>query len=382
MSLPILTLIFDRKKRASKEKEGVVELRITHYRSQKYLSTGVRVLPKEWKNGRVIRRDDAEELQESLELFVKEARKAINDMLAEGSVNLDEIKERMESMHRKKQTFIDFMAERTEIKKYGKAKDTRDRYDRFLKFIMSWGRIVFFSDITEAKVLELDKFLVRKRMKPYSRWQNYHRFLNSFIIDAIDEGLIRRNPYRWLHIEKDKASGLHKYLTKDELDRLRRSSMPTRCLEHVRDLFVFQTYTCLSYVDLASFDAKAIETSDDGTQVYTGERGKTKQEFTFVLLAPARDILRRYNGKLPVISNIKYNDYLKLVAQAAGIDKPITSHWARHTGATLLLNEGKVPMEVIARILGHSSTRQTRETYAALAKKTVAQEMSRLDGKI
>lgn len=382
MSLPILTLVFDRKKRATNEKEGAVELRITLYKTQKYLSTGVRLYPKEWRNGRVVRREDAEELQDSLELFVKNARKAINEMVAEGSLNLDEVKPRMEGMIKKKQTFIDFMMERAEVKKYGKAKDTAERYDRFLRFFMSWGKIVFFSDITDAKVLELERHLVGKKMKPYSRWQNYHRFLNSFIIDAIEEGLAKRNPYRWIHLQKDKTSGLHKYLTKDELDRLRRTKMPTESLEHVRDLFVFQTYTCLSYTDLATFDADIIETSDNGTQVYTGLRGKTKQEFMFVLLAPAREILNRYKGKLPVISNMKYNDYLKLVAQAAGIDKPITSHWARHTGATLLLNEGKVDMEVIAKILGHSSTRQTRETYAALTKKTVTLEMGRLDGKI
>ncbi len=30
---------------------------------------------------------------------------------------------------------------------------------------------------------------------------------------------------------------------------------------------------------------------------------------------PARDILDKYNGILPLISNEKYNEYLKLVAQ-------------------------------------------------------------------
>ena len=144
--------------------------------------------------------------------------------------------------------------------------------------------------------------------------------------------------------------------------------MPTQSLERVRDLFVFQTYTCLSYVDLESFDTSQI----NKTGVYTAKRGKTGVEFTFYVMKPARDILIKYDGKLPLISNEKYNDYLKLVAQAAKIDKPVTSHWARHTGATLLLNDGGVDMEIIARILGHTSTRQTRDTYAKLLDTTVA----------
>jgi site-specific recombinase XerD len=75
-------------------------------------------------------------------------------------------------------------------------------------------------------------------------------------------------------------------------------------------------------------------------------------------------------GKLPVISNVKYNEYLKIVAQSAGVDKPISSHWARHTGATLLLNEG-VDMKVVSKICGHSSIRVTEQIYAKLIDETV-----------
>lgn len=58
------------------------------------------------------------------------------------------------------------------------------------------------------------------------------------------------------------------------------------------------------------------------------------------------------------------------VAQASGVDKPISSHWARHTGATMLLNEG-IDMKIIARICGHSSTRITEQIYAKLLDETV-----------
>lgn len=36
----------------------------------------------------------------------------------------------------------------------------------------------------------------------------------------------------------------------------------------------------------------------------------------------------KYNNKLPVISNVKYNQYLKVIAQAAGIDKPVSTLYA------------------------------------------------------
>ena len=58
------------------------------------------------------------------------------------------------------------------------------------------------------------------------------------------------------------------------------------------------------------------------------------------------------------------------MAQAAGIDKPLTTHWARHTGATLLLNEG-IPMQIVSKICGHSSTKITEQIYAKLLDETV-----------
>lgn len=69
---------------------------------------------------------------------------------------------------------------------------------------------------------------------------------------------------------------------------------------------------------------------------------------------------------------------LKILAQACGIDKPITSHWARHTGATLLLNNG-VPLGIVSKVLGHSSTKMTEHVYAKLLDETVVEEITKFE---
>ena len=101
-------------------------------------------------------------------------------------------------------------------------------------------------------------------------------------------------------------------------------------------------------------------------------------EFTFLILPPAMAVLKRYKNRLPIISNVKYNEYLKVVALMGGIDKPVSSHWARHTGATLLLNDGGLPMEVVSKVLGHSSTKITRQVYAKLLDETVVKAMKKV----
>lgn len=113
-------------------------------------------------------------------------------------------------------------------------------------------------------------------------------------------------------------------------------------------------------------------------RVYTGNRKKTNKEYAIPISLSAWEILNKYHGKLPIISNVKYNVYLKAVAQHSGVDKPISSHWARHTGATLLLNKG-VSMGIISKICGHSSTRITEQIYAKLLEETVVDAVTGID---
>lgn len=91
MGTPTLTLMFDRRKRASKTKEGSIELRITFNRVKRYVTTGVRVFPGEWKNGAVVNRLDAYELQRTLDQFVVHARRVINDLMERGELDMQRI---------------------------------------------------------------------------------------------------------------------------------------------------------------------------------------------------------------------------------------------------------------------------------------------------
>lgn len=376
--MPVVGFVYNRKKTATRIKAAVIEILVSYGGKHKYMSTGVRVLPKEWHRGTVTGRVDAIELNKALNTMRNKVLRAINEMLEEGLVDIREIPSRMRRQESMGKTFTEFCRERAKVRTYGMAKGTAQRYERFLRWFERWGVMRYFCDVTERNVMLMDEALSRTGMRDVSKWTNYHRTLKSFVLDAIGEGYLRRNPYKWVRISKgdDDGRGLRKFLTREELERIRTARMGTECLERVRDLFVFQTYTCMSYADLAAFDAGKVR-EVHGRKMYTARRGKTGVEFTFMLLEPALEVLRKYGGELPLLSNVKYNEFLKVVAQAAGIDKPITTHWARHTGATLLLNAG-VDMETVAKILGHTSTKITRSVYAKLLDDTVAREMGKV----
>ena len=65
--VPNLTFVYDRKGLATNKKAAVVELRITAGKTRKYISTGVKLLRKEWSNGAVVGRDDWKELNDQLQ---------------------------------------------------------------------------------------------------------------------------------------------------------------------------------------------------------------------------------------------------------------------------------------------------------------------------
>lgn len=375
--VPQIHLIYNRRKTASPTKKASVEIRVTYDYKQKYISTGIMLYPNQWKNGIITNCDDIMQISQILEKQVTNVRQILIDMLEEGNINLQELSKRLENRNKGKISFIGFCLQRAEIRKYGKRKDTQERYDRFIRLFLKWGKIKNFEDINDVNIMSLDLYLLSKGMKQNSKWHNYHRFLNSFISDAVEEGHVSRNPYKWVNIPRTSpANSINKYLSPEEFAKIKIAKMPTESLNRIKDVFIFQTYTCLSYSDLRNFNTDAIKTVK-GMKVYVGSRVKTDKNFIVPLLKPALDILDKYNNTLPIISNVKYNEYLKLVAQAAGIDKPVSTHWARHTGATLLLNEG-VDMRIVSKICGHSSMKMTEQVYAKLLDETVVEALLNL----
>lgn len=378
---PQIHIVFDRRKLATPTRQGSVEIRVTHNYKQKWISTGIRLYSTQWDHGKIVNCENINQISKVLEKLVGDIREVILDMIDEGTLDIYAITDRINKKHLESMTFLEFCTKRASIRKYGKKKDTQERYDRFLKRFSEYGRIKSFSDVRDDRIIAYDKYLAKSNMKACSRWSNYHRFLESFIRDAISEGLLSRNPYNWININKDKeSSGIERCLTLKEFRQLKEASMPTACLEKVKDLFIFQTYTCLRYSDLARFDINNISMID-GMPVYRCKQKKTNKSATIPLLQPALDILTKYKGFLPIISNAKYNQHLKVVAQAAKLNIPLSTHWARHTGATLLLNEG-VDMKIVTKICGHSSIKITEQVYAKLLDETVVSAVSEVKQKL
>lgn len=369
-----LTFIYDRRGRATKTTKGAVELCIYVNKKRKYISTGVRLFRNEWRNGAVTgAKEGWNELNEQLHLLYKRVSEIITRQMELGQLDLNAIPNLLKSSFVQEQTFIEYVMQISDRRVRSLAEGTRKRYKVFLDYLKEWKVITYFSDLTERNVLRMDDDLRERGLKEASRY-NYHKMLRIFVREAMSDGLLEKNPYAKLKIKRGEENGIEKYLTKEEFARLCKVKTNSPTIEKVRDLFMFQTYTMMSYSDLEAFDYKACS-EISGQLVYQAPRCKTGQLFTIVIVPSAKKILEKYNYKLPIISDQKYNMFLKSLAVLAKIDKVITSHWARHTGATLLRNDG-VGIEVISKMLGHSNTRITEKVYAKLHTETIVRTMA------
>ena len=116
------------------------------------------------------------------------------------------------------------------------------------------------------------------------------------------------------------------------------------------------------------------QVTPDGQYYIHDKRNKTGVFYTAVILEQGVEVLKKYNFKPPILGNHKLNVYLKARIDLCGTDKPIFSHVARHTYATRCLNRG-IRLEVVAKLLGHSTTRITQH-YAKLLKDSIINEVS------
>ena len=347
------------------------------------MSTGVYCRACEWDGNEVHGRKNAAAMNARLASIMRRARETEAKLRELGNMSLEAFAQMMRGEDvQTDRGWWAFCEGRVEVRCHGRSRWTEVRYRKLLAWLrerFAWRRA---ADVREVDVVRMDGMLVAAGVSEGTRWHNYHRYLKALLADAVREGLIRRNPYEGVGVARPKDDGraLDRCLTADELARIRAVELPTGHLSRVRDLFVFQCFTCMGFADLRDFDAERL-VEVEGRLVYSSRRYKTGCKFTFVLLREAEEVLERYGGTLPVISAQKYNVYLKEVARLAGVEKPLSSHWARHTGATMLLNAG-VRMDVVAKVLGHSSAEMTRRVYAKLLDETVAREMLSVEAKL
>lgn len=361
-------VVFDRKKVATTSKVGLVQIEIYHNRQRKWISTGVKVYKDQWRNHiGVCNRKDAVELNERISSIAKELQSYINKCIqSKKPISLNDIADSVSITKLDDDTsFLDFVQKR--IDESVMSSTTKVRHRALIGILVDFGKIMSFNDVTYENIVLFDEW-VKKRVNKQSTIYDYHKRLKVYVRQAFGFNKIPNYPYFNFKVSKGETIDSIRYLTQEEISKIKNCELPER-LVPVRDLFLFQCMTSLSYVDLAKFDFKKDVIEENGKFKFGDNRQKTNERYFIVLLPLAMEILRKYGFELPKVSNQTYNRQLKLIAAYAQINKPIATHYARHTAAILALNNG-IPIETVSKMLGHSNIRTT-QVYAQMLNKEV-----------
>ena len=238
-------------------------------------------------------------------------------------------------------------------------------------------------ELTPDFIKEFAVFLSTDRgLQNGSIWTNC-MWLKGVVMRAHFNGLIPRNPFAQFHISPNIKE--REYLTEEELKTLMTHEFADAKLSYIRDIFVFASFTALSFVDV-----KGLTTDDivevNGEKWILSKRHKTKVPFQVKLLDIPLQIIKRYEEfqtDKSVFPNLNYWSIckpLKKMIKECGITKDISFHCARHGFATLALSKG-MPIESVSRVLGHTNI-VTTQLYAKITTQKIDHDLTMFGDKL
>ena len=238
-------------------------------------------------------------------------------------------------------------------------------------------------DMTMAFINEFEYYLKAEKL---FKQNTIHKTLQRFkhiVKVAVGLDYLAKDPFILYKNKKPKKEII--FLSTEELHLLEKHNFASPRLQQVADMFIFCCYTGLGYTEMATLKESNIQTGFDDNKWLHIRRQKTKKSYEVPLLSKASDILDKYRTEenlLPVVSNQRFNSYLKEIAEIVGIDKILTHHIARKTFASTILLFNNVPMEIVSELLGHSEIGITQEHYAKIVKEKISEEMKMLNSKL
>jgi site-specific recombinase XerD len=279
--------------------------------------------------------------------------------------------------------FYDYAMKKLADKKADMAEGTHRRHVCALKKISKFSPQLRLADVNPTLVQELVRWCKVSRKNKASSILNTVKTLKIYYSIAKKEGLVKGNPFEDLRLRANIP--VREYLSPDELRALvalyKRKAL-SEPLQNVLQYFLFSCFTGLRFSDVSIFCSSHIV----GKTVVL-QMSKTKNETGKTVKIPitrgVEELMRDAGAAVGtpifrVITNQKTNVYLKEIMKAAGIEKSISFHCARHTFATnFLINNGE-KLATLQELLGHTKIEQTR-IYAHVIYESVEESMQFLN---
>ena len=210
----------------------------------------------------------------------------------------------------------------------------------------------------------------------------YIQKLTAVLYAAVADEIIAVNPFHQIKPEEKPKQNPREvnYLSIEEVRRL--INTPSFYTD-ITNGFLFSCFTGLRFSDVKGLTwGKFQKDSNEKTFIRFTQQKTGKWEILPVSNEAVKFLPERGDAKdddrVYNISSNGYNSVIKTWVKAAGIDKKVSFHVARHTNATLLLSL-EVPIETVSKLLGHADIKTT-QIYAKVIDKSKRDAVDKLDG--
>lgn len=401
MEINKLTILFYLlKARINKKGKCPIRCRLTYNDKRKEFSTGLFIQPDNWNSKKQKAFPPSEQneiLNSQISLISQKINKAffmlqvqdmefdvVDIMFAYQGKNVKKNRTFLETMALHNSRMGKLVGKSYAPRYYEKWLGTETLLRDFVK--ITYGKSdILLSSLTMKFLDDLDYYLKSEKNHKQITVNKCIQRVRKVITLAISEDYLNKDPF--VAYKPKRYSKEVVFLNNKELDLLEKKVFAQKKLKQVRDMFVFCCYTGLAYAEMSALTSKNIVVGFDGSDWIKMKRKKTDSALSIPLLPRAKKILEIYEnesfkGLLPIISNQKFNSYLKEIAGVCGIEKRLTHHIARKTFATTVLLYNDVPMEIVSELLGHSNMSVTQAHYGKIVQKSISEQMKILSNKL
>ena len=388
-----------KKEKINKQGEAPLYIRIIKNRKAKYISLGIKILPKDWneKQFKVKKsHPNSQRMNNFIAHKIAEAEGIALEMETNSKyVSLKSIKETL--MGTNPQSFIAYFKEYVEaLEKNGKFsfyKKVKAVHSKLSIYIGE--KDLTFNELNYTFLKRYESYLAEKLKNSVNTIHSNMKVIRKVVNDAINEDLLPldKNPFIKYKLKQEKTT--KEFLTENEIIKIENLELNKNSKRnHHRSIYIFATYagglriSDILQLKWSDYDGKRILVTTQKTQnivsiklpnkaieiIESYKKGKAiKEDYIFPFLK--NDI--KYSEKALHNAISSHNAYankdLKVISKLAKIDKHIHFHTSRHTFATRALKKG-MRIEYVSKLLGHSSIKTT-QVYAKIVNKDLDDAM-------
>lgn len=362
-------------------------------------STGIDILPEQWntQSGSATGKSkETDSINRQIEGYRTEISNHYKDMVSKnGYVTAEYLKNALRGIGTRSNTLLQEFTEYLE--EFGKCVGVNRSRRTYNTYLVAYNHLkdfisfkygvkdVAFGQVDYNFVESYDYYLkIGRGMTPRTVEGNIVPF-RRIVRRAINKGMVRQDPF--FNYVPTRVRPKRRWLSNDEIERIMKTPIANRSRNFVRDMFILSCFTGLSYIDVKNLRQSNIRKMEDGSQWIIINRQKTGTASYIPLLDIPMRIIKKYrgtgkDGKLfNLMNSPEVNLYLKDIAKAAGIDKRISYHDARHSFSTSVCLSQGVPIETLSQMLGHTNIKTT-QIYAEVTRTKINEDMVNLAHRI